>query len=55
MKKNLSSESNIDELEQLDMFEKEGKKSADTSVSYKDLDLEIVQSTRKKFLTWDDF
>ena len=55
MKKNLSPESKIDGLEQLDMFEKEGKKSSDTSENYKDLNLEIVQSTRKKFLTWDDF
>lgn len=42
-----------EDIGQLDLFE-EG--NTDTLIDdYKDLDLELVKSTRHKFLTWNDF
>jgi len=46
-------QSDSDESEQLDLFKED---NSDTLIDeYKDLDLEFVKSTRRKFLTWNDF
>jgi|JI10StandDraft_1071094.scaffolds.fasta_scaffold42604_1 hypothetical protein len=41
------------DLEQLDLFQ---KKNEDKLLNkYEDLELELIKSTRHKFLTWNDF
>lgn len=48
-----SLKSDSEDIGQLDLFEED-----DTNTiidDYKDLDLELVKSTRHKFLTWNDF
>lgn len=53
MAKKSTLKSDSDENEQLDLFEDD---SSDVVIDdYKELDLEFVKSTRRRFLTWNDF
>lgn len=53
MEKESTQKSDSDENEQLDLFE--GDSSDVVIDGYKGLDLESVKSTRRRFLTWNDF
>jgi len=53
MMKEESLKSDPDDNWKFDLFEED---NADILIDdYKDLDLEFVKSTRRKFLTWNDF
>jgi hypothetical protein len=51
--KDSSITTNPKDIEQLDLFQKDQR---DVVLDdYKDLELELVESSRQKFLTWNDF
>lgn len=53
-----STKPDSEDIGQLDLFEGNDKNTLIHSSKiddYKDLDLELVKSTRHKFLTWNDF
>jgi hypothetical protein len=53
MTKESSLKSDPDENEQIDLFEED---NSDVVIDdYKDLDLDFLKSTRRRFLTWNDF
>ena len=53
MKKNLQIKLNPEDIEQLDLFDEEEDNSS--LETYEDLGLEFISSTRRKFLTWNEF